>query len=90
MTFTAMQFDRHMFNGASVSFAQADSFCAQTASMHSANSIVMLLGAIIMASIIICTLTVSVIVRLVSVSLLVLASLILVSYLCLPAARRKA
>ena len=53
MTFNAMQFNRHMFHGASASFAEAHGSCAQTAAMQSANSIIMIMDAMILASIIV-------------------------------------
>ena len=93
MTFNAMQFNRHMFHGASASFTEAHGSCAQTAAMQSANSIIMIMDAMILASIIICAVVLGVIVRLSGISLLVLVlvALVLVRNLIrLPSARRKA
>lgn len=78
MTFNAMQFNRHMNHGASASYAEAFGSCAHAAAMQS-NTVVMILDAVILASIIICNLILGVIVRISSISLLVLVLAALVN-----------
>lgn len=78
MTFNAMQFNRHMNHGASASYAEAFGSCAHAAAMQS-NTVVMILDAMILASIIICSLILGVIVRISSISLLVLVLAALVN-----------
>lgn len=77
MTFTMMQFNRHMNHGASASYAEANGSCAHTAAMQS-NTAIMILDAGILASIIICSLILGIIVGISSISLLVLVLAILV------------
>ena len=78
MTFNAVQFNRHMNHGASASCAQANGFCAYAAAMQS-NTVIMILDAVILASIIICSLILGVIARISSISLLVLVLAALVN-----------
>lgn len=78
MTFNAMQFNRHMNHGASASCAQANGSCAHAAAMQN-NTVIMILDAVILASIIICSLILGLIVRISSISLLVLVLAALVN-----------
>lgn len=77
MTFNAMQFNRHMNHGASASCAQANGSCAHAAAMQN-NTVIMILDAVILASIIICSLILGVIARISSISLLVLVLVALI------------
>ena len=93
MTYTSMNC-RHMSNE-SAQFAQTNSSCAHAASMQSANCITMIMGAVIMASIIISAILGLVIlaglIRITVVSVLVSVILALVTvYFCLPDVRRSA
>ena len=90
MTFT-MNAKRHM-SSQSAHFAQANGSCAQTASMKRANSIIMTMDAIILASILICAILALVsLLGLIRVSILILVLVVLVSeYLYTPEKRWKA
>ena len=93
MSYTSMNC-RHMSN-ASAQYAQTNSSCAHAASMQFANCITMIMGAIIMASIIISAILGLIIlaglIRIALVSVLVSVILTLVTvYFCLPDVRRSA
>ena len=90
MTFNAMQFNRHMNHGASASCAQANGSCAHAASMQSANSIIMTMDAILLASIIISLVLLGVVYRLVSLSVLVVLVVLVNAYFYMPDARKSA
>ena len=80
MTFTHMYSKGMMSSGASAPCANAASFCAQTASMQSANTVALIMDAAFVASIIIFAL-IALLGLLVLVNLLNLVSLILVALL---------
>ena len=78
MTFNARQFNRHMNHGASASCAQANGSGAHAAAMQN-NTVIMILDAGILASIIICSLILGLIARISSICLLVLVLAALVN-----------
>ena len=90
MTFTTMYENRMMANGASAAFAEANGSCAHAASMQSANSIIMTMDAILLASIIISLVLLGVVYRLVSLSVLVVLVVLVNAYFYMPDARKSA